>query len=376
MSDGVVLSLLIGPGVPRPAPQALIEALQTAQVTEAAEGKSGFQLTFSVGKGSDIEVMVAAGYFQPLVTRVQVVATLRGISHVLMDGLVTRLESAAGAKPGEASLTVTGEDLSVAMDLLGLTGLMPYPAMPYFARALAILARYAWLGIIPKVIPSPITEVPNPLDRIETHEGTDLAYLKKLANDVGYVFYVEPGPVAGVNFAYWGPEIRYGEVQPALSADLDGAGNVENMSFSFDGLSGVIYTITVYEKISKQSLTLPVPDVGLLRPPLALVRPIPTRVESLGPKVSGMDALRAIAIGLAKTSRGSDAVTASGSLSVAKYGHVLRPRKLVGVRGAGLAFDGSYYVKSVTHDLQPGTYRQSFQLAREGLVPLEQRVRV
>ena len=50
------------------------------------------------------------------------------------------------------------------------------------------------------------------------------------------------------------------------------------------------------------------------------------------------------------------------------YGRLLRSRKLVGVRGAGLPFDGLYYVKSVTHEIERGAYKQSFQLARNALV--------
>jgi hypothetical protein len=66
----------------------------------------------------------------------------------------------------------------------------------------------------------------------------------------------------------------------------------------------------------------------------------------------------------------SDAVSGSGQLDVVRYGHVLRPRELVGVRGAGLTYDGLYYVKSVTHNLKPGSYTQNFTLAREGLISL------
>jgi hypothetical protein len=40
----------------------------------------------------------------------------------------------------------------------------------------------------------------------------------------------------------------------------------------------------------------------------------------------------------------------------------------VGVRGAGPAFDGLYYVKSVTHRIKRGEYKQSFKLSRNGLV--------
>ena len=51
-----------------------------------------------------------------------------------------------------------------------------------------------------------------------------------------------------------------------------------------------------------------------------------------------------------------------------RYGRVLKARQLVGVRGAGMAFDGLYYVKSVTHTIKRGEYKQSFTLTRNGLV--------
>ena len=38
------------------------------------------------------------------------------------------------------------------------------------------------------------------------------------------------------------------------------------------------------------------------------------------------------------------------------------------MRGAGPAFDGLYYVKSVTHKIKRGEYKQNFTLTRNGLV--------
>ena len=72
--------------------------------------------------------------------------------------------------------------------------------------------------------------------------------------------------------------------------------------------------------------------------------------------------------GLAYAGQHSDAVFGTGSLDVARYGHVLRSRQLVGVRGAGEAFDGLYYVASVTSTLKRGEFSQSFQLARNALL--------
>jgi hypothetical protein len=40
----------------------------------------------------------------------------------------------------------------------------------------------------------------------------------------------------------------------------------------------------------------------------------------------------------------------------------------VGVRGAGIAFDGMHYVDQATHRLKPGEYKQSFVLKRNALV--------
>ena len=119
--------------------------------------------------------------------------------------------------PRIPSLIVTGEDLSRVMDYIDFSG-MPYPAMPPEARVLLILAKYAFLGIIPLVIPSVLIDMPDP-DRSHSRyiKGKDLGYIRALAEEVGYVFYVEPGPEPGTSVAYWGPEIKVGAPQKALS---------------------------------------------------------------------------------------------------------------------------------------------------------------
>ena len=70
------------------------------------------------------------------------------------------------------------------------------------------------------------------------------------------------------------------------------------------------------------------------------------------------------------------AISGNGSLDVLRYGRLLKARQLVGVRGAGLAYDGLYYVKSVTNTLKPGEFKQSFELSRNGLVSLTPKVPV
>ena len=47
-------------------------------------------------------------------------------------------------------------------------------------------------------------------------------------------------------------------------------------------------------------------------------------------------------------------------------GKVFKARQLCSVRGGGPYYDGLYYVKSATHDIKRGEYKQSFSLARGG----------
>jgi hypothetical protein len=77
---------------------------------------------------------------------------------------------------------------------------------------------------------------------------------------------------------------------------------------------------------------------------------------------------RAVAKALGILAQSSDAISVTGSLNVLRYGRVLQPRQLVGVRGATLAYDGLYYVKSVSHSIKRGEYKQNFTLSRDGLI--------
>src|SRR5438046_4624333 len=115
------------------------------------------------------------------------------------------------------------------MDYIDFSG-FPFPAMPPEARVGLILLKYAFLGIIPLVIPSILIDIPIPTDRIPVQNGKDLAYVRALADEVGYVFYVDPGPEPGMSVAHWGPGIKEGEPQNALSINMDAATNSDSVA--------------------------------------------------------------------------------------------------------------------------------------------------
>ncbi len=367
MLHGIHLTLMIGPGLPLPVPKAVVDAVQSVQVTSGKD-KSGFQITFAVSKTSILlTTMLPAGYFDPMVARVIIIVTLGGFPHVLMDGIVTRQEFAPSNEPGQSTLTITGDDLSVAMDVVEMP-FMVFPGMPAIARVYEILAKYAVLGIVPVGIPPFITDVPMPTERIDRQSGTDLQYLKQLADDHGYVFYVEPGPLPGQSIAYWGPDIRIPVPQPALSVNMDAHTNVESLNFSLDGLAKKIVVVTIFDPVkNKVPIVVPIPNINLFKPPLGLRPTAPSKVEfpDYMTEEQMPNVLNRV---LGILARSSDAISVSGSLDVLRYGGVLRSRMVVGVRGGGVAYDGLYYVNSVTHNIKRGEYKQSFQLSRDGLI--------
>ncbi len=367
MQGGIRLSLFIGP-VPVPAPAEVVDALSAVKV-EAGSGdtQSGFELTFELSPRSPLRTLfliAGGGGVMPLM-RVVLFVRMGGDAQPLIDGMVTNVETVPG-EGGVSKLLVKGKDMSALMDVIDLSGI-PYPAMPPAMRVLLVLAKYAALGVVPVVIPSIVEDLPIPVERTPQQRGTDFAYVTRLARQCGYVFYLEPGPLPGMSKAYWGPEIRVGQPQPALSVNMDAITNVEELNFNFDKEKKTMPIVFFQEAISKAPIGIPIPDISPLNPMLGLLPPLPPKIEKLD-DTAHMSPLSALMTGLAYAGQHSDSVFGTGRLDVARYGRLLKSRQLVGVRGAGLPFDGLYYVKSVSHDIKRGEYKQSFSLARNALI--------
>jgi hypothetical protein len=367
------MSLMIGPVFPVTVPRAVLDALAEVEVQVHDVGQSGFQLTFSIDKQSPLQILfLLTGGMPLLFMRVVIVITVNGVANVLIDGVITNNEILPGDKGSNSTLTITGKDLTVLMDQSRWSG-FPFPAVPAEGRVALILLKYAFLGVVPLVIPSVLLFVPLPIDQIPSQQGTDLQYIQYLAEQAGYVFYIDPGPAPGVSKAYWGPQVKVGPVQPALSADMDAYTNVESLHFKFDQEKNKIPLVYIYNSETGISIPIPLPPITPLNPPLGAIPPLPTNLlpPDLSPfrnDLSKKPIPQAIMMGLAAAAQNAEAVTCDGSLDVTRYGAVLKARQLVGVRGAGPAFDGLYYVKSVTHKIKRGEYKQNFTLTRNGLV--------
>jgi hypothetical protein len=377
MLDAVHLTLLMGPVVPIPVPRVVVDALRTVTVTTAAGSPSGFQLEFEFANDSALNTLflITAGTNTSAATpplRIILVVTLNGAPTPLFDGVLTNVDAQAGQNGSAGKITVTGTDLTAVMDLIDFSGL-PYPAMPIEARFALICAKYAAFGLIPLPIPVLFPDVPIPVERIPTHQGTDLQYVRKLADDVGYVFYLEPGPAPGTNVAYFGPEIKVGIPQPALNIDMDAHTNVESMNFTFEPTKGVLPVVFIQNPQSRVPIPIPIPNLNPLQPPLGVLS-TPLANISVLKDTAKLNPMQAISRGLAEAKKSQDSVTASGELNVLRYGRMLKARGLVGVRGAGIAYDGLYFVESVTSTLSRGAFKQQFRLTRNGLISITPKV--
>ena len=368
MSLGIHLTLLVGPTVAVPAPPLLTEALQSVEVKQTDEQRSGFQIVFQVGR-SPLTLNDYPLVHNPLLkvfNRLILVVTLNATPRVLIDGFITHKELASGNAPGTSVLTVTGEDITVMLDQEERSA--EHPAQDETIIANKIILSYAQYGLIPLVIPPLPIDPPIPIERIPVQQGTDLAYLTKLANDHAYVFYIQPGPAPFTNTAYWGPPIRVGLPQRALSVNLGGETNVNSINFKHDALRPATVSGQVQDR--RTNRTVPVMTFGSLRIPLALHPTWLTEKNNtrrLKLRQTGLDATQGAARAQAETEDSADAVTAEGELDALRYGDLLQPRGLVGVRGAGFSYDGLWYVRRVTHNIRKDEYKQSFTLAREGV---------
>lgn len=377
IQGSIQLTLLMGPVIPVPAPRLVVEALQSVTVTTAAGSSSGFQMQFAFNSSSELNTifLIVPALSSSVATpplRVILIVTIKGMPTPLFDGVVTNIQVQPGVNGSPGTVNVTGDDLTRVMDTQQWDGL-PFPAMPIAARVALICAKYAAYGIIPLPIPEIFLDVPIPIDKIPAQQGTDLEYINQLADEVGHVFYIETGPVPGTNIAYFGPEIKVGVPQPALNLDMGPHTNVESMSFSFDPTKGVLPIVFIQNEMTRIPIPLPIPNLNPLQPPLAAVSTSISNIKILK-DTAKMSPAKALSKGLTEAARSQDSVSAQGSLDVLRYGRLLKARKLVGVRGAGLAYDGLYFVKSVTHTLKAGEFKQSFELSRNGLVSLTPRV--
>jgi phage protein D len=369
MSLGIYLSLLIGKTVPEPAPPAIIEALQSAEVTTSDQGRDGFQLSFSLDRTGAPDADEYPLLSNPLIkafNRVVIMVAFGVVPKVLIDGIITHHQVSLSSEPGKSTLSITGEDLSVMMGLKDKQEEHTDQSAP--AIVSKIIGAYSKYDLKAKVVSPASAEQPSKIDSIPHQNSSDLRYIQRLAGLYKYVFYVEPESPKQ-NIAYWGPPDRKGKPQQTLSVNMGEATNVNAINFQMNSLSqsslkGKIQDPKTGEKVEvpSEQLDADSPFAAQSVDDQELYNKITKFLRD-----SGVSTQEALTKAQTEAKRSADALTVNGELDSIRYGDVLRARQPVTLRGVGQAHNGLYYVKKVTHSISKGTYKQSFTLSREGL---------
>lgn len=369
MPFGINLTLLIGENVPKPAPRSLMESFKSVEVTQSDEGRSGFQIVFQLGRSGRNDTRDYQLLKDPLLkvfNRVILIITIGAIAQVLMDGIITNHQFSPSPEPGNSTFAITGEDVSVMMDLEKKS--VEHTAQDEATIARMLILRYAKYGLIPEVVNPQLKDRPTKNERIPSQQETDLEYLKAIAARFAYVFYLIPGPKSEQNTAYWGPPQRKTQPQAPLTMNMGSFTNILSINFQNNAMSATEVKGKVQDRRTNQiqSVAENTSDRPALAAQSALTQQSHRRTERF--RETGRDTTQASARAQATADRSVDnVVTVTGDLDTVSYGTLLQVRGVVTLRGVGFNYDGLYYVKSVTHKISKGDYKQSFTITREGL---------
>jgi hypothetical protein len=359
---GIRLQLLIsGPDAPpRPAPYEVVDSLVSLQVTNKDRERDGFQMDFTLGRDSLLEYGLLRSGVLDIKNRVIIMVIFGALPQVLIDGRISKHQVVPSNEPGRSTLHVTGEDISVKLSLEDQN--LTYPNQKDSDIVKKLLAD---AGFVPQVTET--NDTPSNTERIRTQQCNHLKYIQHLAQRNGFIFYVEPTNVPGVNNAYWGKEKREGGSQPALTLNMGPQTNVDTpINFSFNALGPTEPEVSIIDSSTKLAIQIPLPSSFL---PSLTSQPAKPLRKTKSRDTANLSYAQALLKAITGVSEASDAIEATGEVDAVRYGRALRARRLVDVRGAGQSYDGTYYVKEVVHNitrLPRGEYKQSFTLTRDG----------
>jgi hypothetical protein len=352
-----------------PLPAPFVQALKEIEVETAVGQASILRLSFELSRNSwgDLDVL-AFDLFRPLVPLTIRMSAGLGVPQVLINAYVRDARLEASNTPGASRLSV------VALDALGsimahIQQPFTWPNSPDSVVATAIFGRY---GIVPSVFPTP--PLRTSLDTTTNQRDYDATYLFQLARRNNYELYLQPDPVVGRDFGHFHPPLTSMPSQGVLSIDFGTQTNLNSFQVSNDMLAPTAVTALSTDPHTRA----PSPAVAMasIEFPMgaepALSRILPPPIE----RPAGTDAASPAemqAQAIARASRSSRAISATGEVDGLKYARPLLVGLPVLVRGNGRQHSGLYYVKSVTHRITRDNYTQSFSAWRNavGLTGLE-----
>ncbi|HWM08427.1 MAG TPA: contractile injection system protein, VgrG/Pvc8 family [Solirubrobacteraceae bacterium] len=287
--------------------------------------------------------------------RVAVEAGYEPPGEKVADGYVTHVDVAL-TEDGSAQLELSGTDAAALMDLDDKQ--LAWPNKTDSEIATAIFSAY---GLRPDVEDTAVRHEEKASTVLQSE--TDIRFLRRLAARNAFEC-----RVAGATGVFRAPNLRELPQKP-LAIAFGPETNVVDLRLRVDGTAATTPEARRLDPLAKQEERRSAAESSrrsLGRRPLAALRSVPggrslVRRHSAG-SLPELDALTRAAY--------TDAdrfVALSGEIDSRAYRSVLRPGRLVTVKGAGALYSGLYYVTRVHHSFTVEGYTQRFEAHRNGL---------
>lgn len=291
---------------------------------------------------------------------ITITAGLEDGNEELISGYITHVKTSFAPDITQCTLEVWGMDGSVLMDRE--EKLQAWPNKKDSDIADKIFGLY---GLTPEVEDTIVIHDEAVSTTIQRE--TDIQFLRRLALRNGFECYVEG------KTGYFRPPQIDAPPQPVLAVHFGEKTNVKNFSLEVNALTPANVAMFQVDRATKKILdvtaeTSQQPALGEMDALGLLTAGMKPGVVVVGGVLAtGQPEMTALCQGL--YDRGSWFVTGEGEVAANDYGHVLKARQPVTIKGVGETYSGIYYVTHVTHAFTPDGYSQSFRVKRNGLLP-------
>jgi len=287
----------------------------------------------------------------------------------VFDGFITNVDVELGSDPDNAFIDISGMDTSVMMSLE--EKIAPWPNMADSDIVQQIVGSY---GIA--IQADSTATVHQEDDTTIIQRGTDIQFVRDLAQRNGMEFYFETDDTGVITAYFRAPQLS-DTPQPDLAIQFGDQSNLKKFSAHLSGQRPLNVKASQMDVTSNSPNVAQVSDTQLTKlgdkDANALIggqldsqvtpKDAQAQMLVLGPPTS--DATEMQTIVQAVRDEAGWFISASGEINSDAYQSVLRPHRLVLVKGAGTTYSGKYYVTRVVHEMNhEGDYIQRFEARR------------
>ncbi len=286
----------------------------------------------------------------------------------VFDGYITALDVSLGSQPNETFLDVHAMDTAVLMSLQEKVA--AWPDLSDSDIVQQIVAAY---GVAVQADSTPTVHQQD--DTTIIQRGTDIQFVRDLARRNGVEFYFETDKDSGEVQAFFRAPNLEGTPQPDLAIQFGEQSNLQKFSVRLEGQRPTAVQTAQMDISSASPNTAEVSDtqfarLGATDDNTLITGGASTAAANASPQIlvlgaPSSDPTELQTMAQAVRDEAAWFLHASGEINSDAYGAVLRPHRLVLIKGAGTQYSGKYYVTRVVHEIKTGgAYHQTFEARR------------